>query len=118
MSDQPFPDELNDWLCQLLDQNFQLICEDDSCYEVARHLCELENLISKKDQDAILSYVRRLPQSSGAVNSIFNQGEESSDDERDQESPASTQVNSKKESKNSNYEEDIDVEDGWSVVRK
>ena len=52
------------------------------------------------------------------MNSIFNQGEESSDDEPEQERPASTQLNPQKESKNTNDEEDMDVEDGWSVVRK
>ena len=52
---------MNDWLCQLLDVNFSLICEDDSCYEVARLLVEMERIVKKRDQTRMEEFVARLP---------------------------------------------------------
>ena len=52
---------MNDWLCQLLDVNFSLICEDDSCYEVSRLLVEMERIVKKRDQTRMEEFVARLP---------------------------------------------------------
>ena len=56
---------MNDWLCQLLDVNFSLICEDDSCYEVARLLVEMERIVKKRDQTRMEEFVARLPKVGG-----------------------------------------------------
>merc|ERR1712168_1580124 len=47
IQDDPDIEEMNDWLCQLLDVNFNLICEDDSCFEVARLLVEMERIVKR-----------------------------------------------------------------------
>ena len=47
---------------QLLDTNFSLVCEDDSCYEVARHLVNIEDLIGRQDKDKLVDYMKNLPQ--------------------------------------------------------
>merc|ERR1712050_334160 len=89
LKQSPDLEELEDWLAGLLDTNFSLICEDDSCYHVARHLVEIERIINKKDKDKLIAYVQRLPQASGAGASIFEKAdsdEESSDDENENES--------------------------------
>ena len=52
---------MDEWLCGLLDTNFNLICEDDSCFEVARLLVEMERIIKKKDQEKMKAFVDRLP---------------------------------------------------------
>jgi len=60
--DGPSVDELEEWLAGLLDANFHLLCEDDSCFEVARHLVEIERIIGRKDKDRLVTYVQKLPQ--------------------------------------------------------
>ena len=52
---------MDEWLCGLLDTNFNLICEDDSCFEVGRLLVEMERIIKKKDKIKIEDFVSRLP---------------------------------------------------------
>ena len=52
---------MEEWLCGLLDTNFNLICEDDSCYEVASLLVEMERIIKKEDKPLIEEFVNRLP---------------------------------------------------------
>ena len=62
LRDKPYADELEEWLMQLLDTNFSLVCEDDSCYEVARHLVNIEDLIGRQDKDKLVDYMKNLPQ--------------------------------------------------------
>ena len=61
LRDDPCVDEMDEWLCGLLDSNFSLICEDDSCFEVARMLVEMERIIKRKDETRIKEFVDRLP---------------------------------------------------------
>merc|ERR1711972_33768 len=82
----PDVEELEDWLAGLLDTNFSLICEDDSCYHVARHLVEVERIKKKKDKDKLVNYVQRLPQASGAGASLFEQND-NEEDSSDEEGP-------------------------------
>jgi hypothetical protein len=114
IQDDPDIDEMNDWLCQLLDVNFSLICEDDSCYEVARLLIEMERIVKKRDQTRMEEFVARLPKSSGAVASMSDWGEaqESSAYEEEVTEEQKTNVKPKKP-----VDDDMDVEDGWSVAR-
>merc|ERR1712212_201533 len=115
IQDDPDIEEMNDWLCQLLDVNFSLICEDDSCFEVARLLVEMERIVKKRDQARMEEFVQRLPKSSGAAASMSNWGEaeESSEDEDENEvTQQKTNVKPKRP-----VEDDMEVEDGWSVAR-
>lgn len=61
---------MNDWLCQLLDVNFSLICEDDSCYEVARLLVEMERIVKKRDQTRMEEFVARLPKVGSEISGL------------------------------------------------
>ena len=62
---------MNDWLCQLLDVNFSLICEDDSCYEVARLLVEMERIVKKRDQTRMEEFVARLPKVGSEISGLM-----------------------------------------------
>merc|ERR1712235_82209 len=116
IQDDPDIDEMNDWLCQLLDVNFSLICEDDSCYEVARLLVEMERIVKKRDQTRMEEFVARLPKSSGAAASMSNWGEaEDSSDDEDEEVRTEQQKTNVKPKKP--VEDDMEVDDGWSVAR-
>jgi len=52
---------MEEWLAGLLDSNFHLVCEDDSCFEVARHLIQVQKLVHKKDHQKLLEYCEKLP---------------------------------------------------------
>ena len=122
---------MEEWLCGLLDSNFNLICEDDSCFEVARKMVEMERIIKRKDQTKIEEFVNRLPkvyftflrailiiyQASGVGASMSNlghHGESSSEEEEVETEINSTKSHKRKELPN---EDDMDVEEGWSVAR-
>lgn len=117
----PCVDELEEWLAGLLDTNFSLICEDDSCFEVARHLIEIERIVGRKDKDRLLAYVQRLPQASGATASIFEQNndeDDSSEDENENDEMVQKPTNSQPRKNDIPSDDDMEVEDGWNVVRK
>jgi len=116
LKDKPYADELEEWLMQLLDTNFSLVCEDDSCYEVARHLVNIEDLIGRQDKDKLVDYMKNLPQSSGASKSLFEQRDDDSSD--DENSSPNNMPPPRAPKPKVEEEEDMDVEDGWSVVRK
>jgi formate dehydrogenase maturation protein FdhE len=59
--DNPCEDEMEEWLASLLDSNFHLVCEDDSCFEVARHLVQVNRLVHRKDHQKLLEYCEKLP---------------------------------------------------------
>merc|ERR1712228_281308 len=118
MKDGPTIGELDEWLAGLLDTNFNLLCEDDSCFEVARHLVEIERIVGRKDKDRLITYVQRLPQASGVTKSLFEQNDDSSDDETENDMEPAKPATSQSRPKPESSDDDMDVEDGWSVVKR
>lgn len=119
MSDDPDVDELDEWLCVLLDTNFNLICEDDSCFEVARMLVDMERIIRRKDETRLREFVDRLPKCSGVKGSESHWAQaenESSDDDDDEVKDEFKEERRKPEKKKQELDE-MDVEEGWSVAR-
>merc|ERR1711876_25340 len=112
IKDDPCEDEMDEWLCVLLDTNFNLVCEDDSCFEVARMLVEMERIIKRKDETRIRDFFDRLPKSSG-VKGSQKVDEQPSDDEEDGESEASVVSTNQKPKKKEPIEDDMDVEEVW-----
>ena len=124
---------MEEWLCGLLDTNFNLICEDNSCFEVARNMVEMERIIKRKDQTKIEEFVNRLPkvyftflravliiyQASGVGASMSNLGHHGESSSEEEEEEVETNINATKSHKRKELpnEDDMDVEEGWSVAR-
>merc|ERR1711893_459519 len=109
---------MEEWLAGLLDSNFHLVCEDDSCFEVARHLVEVQRLVHRRDHQKLLDYCEKLPKCSGVASSMLskNEEEDSSSDEETTSPPVQQQT--KPKPRKEEPEDDMEVEEGWSVVRK
>lgn len=120
-------EDLNDLLEDILDQEFDTICEDESTKEVSRILLKYLELINSGQVEVIKSELSKLPPCNswivkGSKINIIRDAESSSSDESDEEMDtynAPQQNHSVPSTSGSTMrvqEEDLDP--GWTVVKK
>ncbi|XP_066284706.1 pre-rRNA-processing protein TSR2 homolog isoform X1 [Branchiostoma lanceolatum] len=139
------PSELEDFLAEILNNEFDTVADDGSLSQVAQQICGSYRLCLQGRQQEVLSRIQQLPkaQLSGCVAATGPEQEEEDDeddekeeemDEQDMEvTPSSSIENGPQHQKAQNQQEDTtpntsvqdmesqsqeNVDDGWTVVTK
>ncbi|XP_075144875.1 pre-rRNA-processing protein TSR2 homolog [Haematobia irritans] len=122
--------ELQDVIEELMDQEFDTICEDGSVSEICRHLLRYKQMSLQSKYAEIESELNRLPQGNewlrkdAKINTHIDDSSDdddgsdgSTDDEHGMDVDDEPTSSSKRTSKQKQEDEFVEPEPGWTTVR-
>lgn len=124
--------ELQDVIEELLDQEFDTICEDGSVAEISRHLLRYKHMSIQGQYAEIEAELNRLPQGKewlrndvkitytpiDGESSSEDDGSDSSGDEMDvEEQPSSSSKRTTRAQARKEEDDFVEPEEGWTTVR-
>ncbi|XP_071961307.1 pre-rRNA-processing protein TSR2 homolog [Antedon mediterranea] len=123
------PDELDEFLSEILNTEFDTIAEDGSSYQICKKICDFFNLYKSGNHSSILREIQEVPKArlDGCTSAA---GQEDDDDQKDVSqhnceammsnaslvngNDSATQSNKESTTEKNSQDED----DGWTIIKR